>query len=127
VGRERLLGRESCARGARPCNVHGGRGFAYPALMNQRTGAVLCPNCRKLVGVNEPVCPVLWFQGTRLVRLRARAPATGEQLDLPKLVIGACVALYVVSLLLDPGAAVPHAGHVRLPCRLRAAHWRCSA
>jgi len=105
VGGERLLGRESCARGARPCNVHGGRGFAYPALMNQRTGAVLCPNCRKLVGVNEPVCPFCGFKAPGLFGFGPALQRLARQLDLPKLVIGACVALYVVSLLLDPGAA----------------------
>jgi rhomboid protease GluP len=78
------------------------RRIAYPARMKQRTGSVLCPNCRKLVGVSESVCP---FCGQPAPGMFGYGPALqrlARGFELPKLVIGTCVAMYVVSLLLDP-------------------------
>ena len=80
------------------------RRIAYPARMNQRTGAVLCPNCRKLVGVNEPECPFCGFKAPGLFGYGPALQRLARRLDLPRIVIGSCVVMYVVSLLLDPSS-----------------------
>lgn len=74
--------------------------------------AVLCPDCRRLVGAEEEVCP---FCGA--ARPGARAGATVFRLllggGLHRLVIVVCAVLYVASLALDP-AAVRVSGLTRL-------------
>jgi rhomboid protease GluP len=74
--------------------------------MRQRTGAVVCPNCGRLVDVREEKCPYCgqWRPGmfgyaTPIARF------LGGRLDLGTGIIGVTAALYVVSLALDPGAA----------------------
>lgn len=71
--------------------------------MRQRTGAIVCPNCEKLVDVREPKCPFCgqWQPGmfgyaTPVARL------LGGRLDLTAGIIGVSAVLYVVSLILDP-------------------------
>lgn len=73
--------------------------------MRQRTGAVVCPNCGRLVDVREDKCPFCgqWRPGmfgyaTPIARL------LGGRLDLTAGVIAASVGLYVLSLVLQPGA-----------------------
>ena len=72
--------------------------------MNPRTGAVLCPNCRKLVGVNEPVCPFCGFKAPGLFGYGPALQRLALRFDLTKLVIGATVAVFVLSLLIAPRA-----------------------
>jgi rhomboid protease GluP len=72
--------------------------------MTPRTGALLCPNCRKLVGVNEPVCPFCGFKAPGLFGFGPALQRLAVRLDLPKLVIGVTVAIYALSLLIDPSA-----------------------
>lgn len=70
--------------------------------MRKRTGAVICPNCEKLVDVNAPECP---FCGHAAPGMYGFGPAIQKalgKLDLSVVVIGASVALYVVALILDP-------------------------
>lgn len=66
--------------------------------------AILCPRCRKLISSDVPRCPFcgqarpgLWGATTWLRRL-------GLQVDFPHLITIAFVGLYVLALLLDPGA-----------------------
>lgn len=70
--------------------------------MRQRSGAVVCPNCERLVDVREPRCPYCgqWQPGmfgfaTPVARL------LGGRLDLTRGIVVASVVMYVVSLLLD--------------------------
>jgi rhomboid protease GluP len=73
--------------------------------MRKTEGAIVCPSCGKLIGVNEPKCPYcgVWRPG-----LYGWAPALqalfGQRLDLIKLIVVACVALYAIALLLQPEA-----------------------
>lgn len=71
-------------------------------LGRQRSGSVVCRSCGRLVGVRDAKC---WECGARYPALWGWAPAfrrLGEDLGFTWIAIGACVVLYVVSLLLDP-------------------------
>jgi len=83
--------------------------------MPRKTGAMLCPNCRKLISVDEPRCPFcnavrpgLWGWGPTLQRL------WGPQLDLVPVLVIACVVLYAVGLALDPRGALQARGILNL-------------
>jgi len=73
--------------------------------MRQTSGSMICSQCGKLIGVGEEKCP---FCGAWRPGLYGYAPALqrlfGRQLDVIQLIIGACVVLYIASLVLDPGA-----------------------
>lgn len=75
--------------------------------MRRNQGAIICPQCGKLISINEPVCP---FCGAWRPGLFGWAPALqqlfGNRLDLIKLIITACMVLYGVALLLQPEAIV---------------------
>jgi len=66
---------------------------------------MLCPECGKLIGVGEAKCP---FCGAWRPGLYGWTPALqrlfGRHLDLIGVIVTACVALYVVSLVLQPEA-----------------------
>ena len=68
-------------------------------------GAIICPKCQKLISSDEPRCPFcdmprpgLWGLTTVFRRLGITS------LDFPHLIVTVCVALYGLSLLLDPAA-----------------------
>lgn len=73
--------------------------------MRQTTGSMICPSCGKLISVNEERCP---FCGAWRPSLYGLAPGLqrffGQRFDLVTFITGACVVLYVASLLLDPSA-----------------------
>jgi len=78
--------------------------------MRKRTGAVVCPNCGRLVDVNEPACP---FCGRPAPGMFGYGPTVQRWLgrfDLPFAIIGACVALYVIALIIDPRGIFRMAG-----------------
>jgi len=73
-------------------------------LGRQREGSTVCPSCGRLVGVRDAVClscgarnPALFGFGPALRRL-------GGDLAFPNVILAGCLVLYVVSLLLSPGA-----------------------
>ncbi len=70
--------------------------------MRQVQGSVVCPQCGRLVGVNEEKCPFCgaWRPGLfGWVTVLRRA--LGGRLDLFTLVGGACATLYAVALLMS--------------------------
>jgi rhomboid protease GluP len=73
--------------------------------MRQTQGSMICPRCEKLIGVNEPQCP---FCGAWRPGLYGWSPVLqrffGNRIDLISIIVMSCGALYVASLLLDPGA-----------------------
>ena len=72
-------------------------------LRRQTSGSVVCTSCGKLVGVQDERC---WSCGRRNPGMWGFAPllrSLGQDLGFVKLVIGLCGALYVASLVLDPG------------------------
>lgn len=74
-------------------------------MARQTSGAMICPNCNKLISVSEERCP---FCGAWRPAMFGMTPALrklfGGNFDFPHLVTIACVALYVLSLALDPQA-----------------------
>ena len=66
-------------------------------------GSMICPSCGKLIGVGEERCP---FCGAWRPGLYGAAPALqrlfGRRLDLVSIIVASCIALYVVSLVLQP-------------------------
>ena len=77
---------------------------SYAAHMRKTTGAVVCPGCGRLVDVNEPVCP---FCGRTSPGMFGYGPALRKltaNLNLANVIMGACIVLYLGSLLLDPSA-----------------------
>jgi rhomboid protease GluP len=76
------------------------------AIFNRRTtGSVVCPSCGSLVGVRDDKCyqcgranPGLWGFGPAVRRL-------GADFGFRQLVVGACVTMWVVTLLMS-GASV---------------------
>ncbi len=70
--------------------------------MRQVQGSVVCPQCGRLVGVNEEKCPFCgaWRPGLFGWATVLRR-ALGGRLDLFTLVGGACATLYAVALLMS--------------------------
>ena len=72
---------------------------------------MICPHCGKLISVSEPECP---FCGAKAPSLYGYAPALqrlfGRHLNFISLIVGACVVLYVLSLVLQPEAILRPAG-----------------
>ncbi len=71
-------------------------------MLRQNWGSVVCPSCGNLVGVKDERCytcgrwnPGLWGFGPALSRF-------GRDLGFTPFVIGACVTIYVLTLLADP-------------------------
>ena len=72
-------------------------------LKRQTSGSVVCPSCGKLVGVNDPKC---WSCGRLYPGMWGYAPLLrnlGRDLGFAKLTLTGCAALYIATLLFDPG------------------------
>ncbi len=70
--------------------------------MIQRTGSMICPNCRKLINVDDERCPYcntyrpgLWGIGPALRNV------FGVHADVVSMLVIACVGLYAISLVVD--------------------------
>ncbi len=67
--------------------------------------AILCPGCRKLISAHSEQCPYCGMKNPNLWGLAGLLNRLfGGHLSLIPIISTACVALYVVSLLLDPSA-----------------------
>jgi rhomboid protease GluP len=78
--------------------------------VRKTSGAIVCPSCRKLVGLNEPRCP---YCGRIRPGLWGYGPAIGKifgSLDPTSIIAAACVLLYVAALALDIRAALAPRG-----------------
>src|SRR5439155_15475287 len=78
--------------------------LCWPIMVRQTQGSMICPQCGKLIGVNEEKCP---FCGAWRPGLFGYAPAIqrwfGRRLDLVAFIVTSCVVLYVAALALQPG------------------------
>ena len=72
---------------------------------------MICPGCGKLIGVDEERCP---FCGAWRPGLYGMAPRLqrlfGRRLDLNRVIVSACIGLYVIALVLDPSAILGGGG-----------------
>jgi rhomboid protease GluP len=75
-------------------------------MFRKTTGAILCPSCGRLTNADAPVClvcgrrrPGMWGFGGLVGKLFRRGSFTDA-------VTIACVALYVLSLVIDPASAL---------------------
>lgn len=70
-------------------------------LRRQTSGSVVCPSCGRLVGVKDERC---WNCGRSRPGLLGFAPLLrrlGDDFGVPQLVVGACVAIYLITLVTD--------------------------
>ena len=83
--------------------------------MRQVEGSVVCPNCGRLVGVNEQQCPFCgaWRPGLFGWATVLRR-ALGGRLDLFSAIVTACVTLYAVACLLQPEALFESRGFLSI-------------
>ena len=72
--------------------------------------AILCPRCHKLINSEAPRCHHCGLVRPGMFGLAQRLRQLGLQADFPHLITIVCVAAYVVSLLLDPGAILRPSG-----------------
>jgi rhomboid protease GluP len=74
--------------------------------------AMICPNCEKLIGTEEERCPFCgaWRPGLYGMTPKLQRLFGGRKLDLNSVIFGACVALYVVALALQPSAIFQMSG-----------------
>ena len=79
--------------------------------MARRTGAILCPSCRKLISIDAPRCPFcgaarpgLWGYGPMLQGV------FGAQANVVAWIIPVCIGLYVVGILMDVQGALESKG-----------------
>jgi rhomboid protease GluP len=83
--------------------------------VRQVEGSVVCPQCGRLVGVNEDKCPFCgaWRPGLFGWATVLRR-SLGGRLDLFTLVVGTCGTLYALALLLQPEAVLQSGGLMSL-------------
>ncbi len=72
-------------------------------MTNQSRNSILCPNCRKLVSSDEPLCPYCGIQnpGSRL-KNNPLMRGWGSGAQLIQIILYINIGLYIFSLLLNP-------------------------
>ncbi len=75
-------------------------------LKRQTSGSVVCPSCGRLVGVNERSCPHCGRHNPGLWGFSRFFQNLGQAFGPVQVIIGACVLVYVISLLIDPAGVV---------------------
>ncbi len=71
-------------------------------IPRQRTGAVVCPSCGRLVDVGEPKCPYCGRARPGLFGFVGVLQRLGDDLGFSMLLVGSCVAIYALMLWYDP-------------------------
>lgn len=67
---------------------------------------MVCPSCGRLVGVGEKACPHCGRSNPGMWGFTRMFQNLGQVVGPVELIIGACVLIYVVSLLIDPAGVV---------------------
>jgi rhomboid protease GluP len=73
------------------------------AFRRQTSGSVVCPSCKRLVGINDEKC---FHCGRARPGMMGFAPmlrGLSDELSITRLVVGACVVLYLGMLAIDIG------------------------
>ena len=73
-------------------------------LSRQTSGSVVCPSCGRLVGVQQEKCPHCGRSNPGLWGYTRFFQSLGDDFGFVRLIIGACVVLYVLTLLVKPSA-----------------------
>ena len=71
-------------------------------LNRQTSGSVVCPSCGRLVGVQQEKCPHCGRGNPGLWGYTRFFQSLGDDFGFVRLIIGACVVLYVLTLLVNP-------------------------
>jgi len=71
-------------------------------MFRQREGSVLCPSCGSLVGVNDEQCLICGRRRPGLWGFAARLRGLGGDMGFVSLVLWACGALYISTLVVNP-------------------------
>lgn len=79
-------------------------------MSEQKIGSMLCPNCGKLIGINTDECIHCGFKNVGMWGWSSRLRRLWEQYDFAQIITTVCVALYVISILLDPRALLQPRG-----------------
>ena len=74
-------------------------------MSEEKIGSMLCPNCGKLISINSEECFHCGYKNPGIWNWSTRARKLWEQYDFAQIITTVCVALYVISILLDPRAA----------------------
>jgi rhomboid protease GluP len=82
-------------------------------MFRKTTGSILCPSCGRITNADAAVC---YFCGRRRPGMWGFAPVLRRLVgfDVTRLITVTCIALYVISLLLDPTAALRPRGPLDL-------------
>ncbi|MDZ7266390.1 MAG: rhomboid family intramembrane serine protease [candidate division KSB1 bacterium] len=73
-------------------------------MANQGVGAIVCPNCRKLISRNAASCIHCGYRNPGLWGVGPKLKVWLEQFGFTQAVTLVCLALYALALLLDPAA-----------------------
>jgi rhomboid protease GluP len=75
-------------------------------MFRKTSGAILCPSCGRLTNAEAPMCLVCGRKNPGMWGFAGPLRALFRRLNFTNAVTAACVALYVVSLVFDPLAAL---------------------
>lgn len=75
-------------------------------MFRKTTGAIICPSCGKLTNADAPVCVMCGRRRPGMWGFAGPLRATFAAWSFTDVVTVACVALYIVSLVFDPAAAL---------------------
>jgi rhomboid protease GluP len=76
----------------------------------QTSGSVVCPSCGRLVGVKDERCFNCGRVRPGMLGFAPLLRSLGDELGVARLVVGACVALYLATLLFDLGGVTTTLG-----------------
>jgi rhomboid protease GluP len=79
-------------------------------MFRKTSGAILCPSCGRLTNADAPVCLVCGRRNPGMWGFAGPLRAVFRRRSFVDVVTVACIVLYVVSLVLDPRAAVSSRG-----------------
>jgi len=74
-------------------------------LKRQTSGSVVCPSCGRLVGVQQDACPHCGRGNPGLWGYTRFFQGLGDDLGFVRLIIGACVVLFLLTLVVKPSTS----------------------
>ncbi|MEN6489410.1 MAG: rhomboid family intramembrane serine protease [Smithella sp.] len=80
--------------------------------MSTERKSILCPNCRKLISSNEPVCPYCGLNRPGLQNAAGFIRSLFFNFDPVKTIIYTNIAFYIFALLLNPGSMLSGRGGI---------------